>query len=227
VRKRIRRPSPALAISLIALFVALGGTGYAAITISGKNIKNNSVTGKDIKNKSLTGKDVKGNSLTGTQVNESRLGKVHSAGKADSATTATNAQNAVNAQNASTVGGAQIGRFSLIGGNDAPNREILNLAGLSLQASCAGGSVEIKAMTTVADGEISVTARDASGASTEDDYEDSFDPGEEFVFPTASNSDVLGQGTYSGGDGRTVTFLYNEEDDLPAGQCVLSGYAIG
>ncbi len=33
--KRIlrRRPSPALAISLVALFVALGGSSYAALTI--------------------------------------------------------------------------------------------------------------------------------------------------------------------------------------------------
>ena len=44
-----RRPSPALVISLIALFVSLGGSGYAALTISGKNIKNESITGKDVK----------------------------------------------------------------------------------------------------------------------------------------------------------------------------------
>jgi len=31
------RPSPALVISLIALFVALGGTSYAAITTLPKN----------------------------------------------------------------------------------------------------------------------------------------------------------------------------------------------
>jgi hypothetical protein len=89
------RPSPALAISLVALFVSIGGIGYAATTITGKNVKNGSLTGKDVKNSSLTGsdvknssltgKDIKNNSLTGSDVKESKLGKVPSAGTADTA----------------------------------------------------------------------------------------------------------------------------------------------
>lgn len=47
----------------LALFAALGGTSYAAITITGKDVKNSSLTGADIKNGSLTGKDVKKRSL--------------------------------------------------------------------------------------------------------------------------------------------------------------------
>ena len=57
--KRFRRPSPALVISLIALFAALGGTSYAALSISGKNVKNNSLTSSDVKNGSLLRKDFK------------------------------------------------------------------------------------------------------------------------------------------------------------------------
>ena len=37
------RISPGSVLALIALFVALGGVSYAAVTINGKNIKNNSV----------------------------------------------------------------------------------------------------------------------------------------------------------------------------------------
>lgn len=48
---------------MIALFVALGGSSYAAVTITGKNIKNDSVTTKDIKNNSVTGRDVRNRSL--------------------------------------------------------------------------------------------------------------------------------------------------------------------
>jgi hypothetical protein len=62
--KRIFRPSPAVLIAVLALFVALGGPSYAAKQITGKQIKNNSVTGKDIKNNSLTGKDIKDGSLS-------------------------------------------------------------------------------------------------------------------------------------------------------------------
>lgn len=49
--------------SLIALFVALGGTSYAAVTITGKNVKNSSLTGRDVKNSSLTTSHVKNRSL--------------------------------------------------------------------------------------------------------------------------------------------------------------------
>ena len=58
--RNLRRPSPALVISIVALFVALGGTGYAAITITGKQVQDSSLTGKDVKNKSLTKRDFKG-----------------------------------------------------------------------------------------------------------------------------------------------------------------------
>ena len=37
MKRRLRAPSPALVISLIALFVALGGTSYAAINALPKN----------------------------------------------------------------------------------------------------------------------------------------------------------------------------------------------
>ena len=50
-------------MATIAVFVALGGSSYAAITITGKNVKNSSLTGKDIKNSSLTTSDVKNRSL--------------------------------------------------------------------------------------------------------------------------------------------------------------------
>lgn len=51
---RPRRPSPALAVALLALFVALGGTGYAAIKVTGRNVVNSSLTGADIRNGSLS-----------------------------------------------------------------------------------------------------------------------------------------------------------------------------
>ena len=50
---RIRRPSPSMCVALVALFIALGGTGYAAVKINGKNIKNGTVTGKKLKNRTL------------------------------------------------------------------------------------------------------------------------------------------------------------------------------
>ena len=61
-----RRPTPAMVISLIALFVALGGTGYAAATIGSAQIKNNSIKSADVKNNAIKGTDVKDGSLAAT-----------------------------------------------------------------------------------------------------------------------------------------------------------------
>ena len=57
------RPTPATIISVLALVVATGGTSYAALSITGKDVVNQSLTGKDIKNQTVTGKDVRNKSL--------------------------------------------------------------------------------------------------------------------------------------------------------------------
>jgi hypothetical protein len=50
---RLRRPSHATIVAYLALFVALGGSVYAANRISGSRLKPNSVTGRQVKEKSL------------------------------------------------------------------------------------------------------------------------------------------------------------------------------
>jgi hypothetical protein len=57
-----RRPSPALVISIVALFVAMGGTGYAALklpknSVGSKQIRTGAVGSSEVKNGSLTKKD--------------------------------------------------------------------------------------------------------------------------------------------------------------------------
>ena len=46
-----------------AVFIALGGTSYAAITVTGRNVRDASLTGKDLRNNSVTGRDVRNRSL--------------------------------------------------------------------------------------------------------------------------------------------------------------------
>ena len=59
-----RRVSYANVMATVAVFIALGGSSYAAVMVTGKNVKNGSLTGADVKNSSLTGGDVKNASLT-------------------------------------------------------------------------------------------------------------------------------------------------------------------
>lgn len=61
-----RRLSYANVVATLALFVALGGSSYAAL----------SITGRDVRNGSLTYRDLKRNTLDGSRIAESRLGTV-------------------------------------------------------------------------------------------------------------------------------------------------------
>jgi len=75
-RKRKFLPSPAMAVALIALFVALGGGAYAAIVVTGANVKNASLTGVDFKKRSLHGSKLRADSIGGGSIKESTLGPV-------------------------------------------------------------------------------------------------------------------------------------------------------
>lgn len=72
-RVRIGRPSPAMAVALLALGIALGGTSYAATKIKAKNIRTGAVGTRAVKNRSLTSLDLRRDSLGGVTVREERL----------------------------------------------------------------------------------------------------------------------------------------------------------
>lgn len=88
-----KRPSPALVISVIALFVALGGSAYAAKKIGSKEIKANAITTGKIKKNAITTAKIKSNAVTGAKINEGTLGTVPSATNAVNATNAETAKN--------------------------------------------------------------------------------------------------------------------------------------
>jgi hypothetical protein len=46
-------------VATLALFLALGGSSYAVVQFTGKNVKDNSLTTKDVKNRSLLNRDFK------------------------------------------------------------------------------------------------------------------------------------------------------------------------
>jgi hypothetical protein len=52
----------------LALFVALGGTSYAAVTLTGADVRNGTVTGADLGNGSVKGREVTNGGLTGSDL---------------------------------------------------------------------------------------------------------------------------------------------------------------
>ena len=65
---RSRRPSASMLVALIALIVAMGGTGYAAIQLPA-----NSVGTKQLKKKAVTGKKIARNAVTSSRVKNGSL----------------------------------------------------------------------------------------------------------------------------------------------------------
>lgn len=96
----LRHLSYANLMASIAVFVALGGVGYAATAINGNDITKRTVGANKLKDGTLTSKQIKQNALSGSVIDESSLGTVPSAQTAVSATTATTATTAANAANA-------------------------------------------------------------------------------------------------------------------------------
>jgi hypothetical protein len=76
-------------VASIALFAALGGGAYAAVSLP-----KNSVGSKQLKKNAVTGKKVKNHSLTGAELKVSSLPKVPAAASADHASTADQATTA-------------------------------------------------------------------------------------------------------------------------------------
>jgi hypothetical protein len=99
-----RRPSPAMIVALLALFVALGGSSYAAVKIGARDIKRGAVGTRAIANNAtVSGADVKDDSLTNADIDNANL-SAKSAETATRATTAASAGTANNATNADDAG---------------------------------------------------------------------------------------------------------------------------
>jgi hypothetical protein len=120
--KGIRQQGPALLLAGLALFVALGGTVYAATQIDGKTIRPKSLPGNRLQPSSLPGNRLlpgtiggdrlAPDSIGGAQIDPSSLGQVPSAAHAevaDSARDAATALTAVSALDAARINGHSAG----------------------------------------------------------------------------------------------------------------------
>ncbi len=70
---RGHRPSPALVVALLALFVSLGGTSYAVSKIGTKQIANNSLRSDDLRDNSVQSRDIRNHSLLAKDFKQGQL----------------------------------------------------------------------------------------------------------------------------------------------------------
>ena len=151
---RKHRPSPAMAVAMIALFVSLGGVSYGVATgsidsreirnntVTSADIRNNSVRSRDIRNSNVLSRDILNNSVMGDDVRESSLSEVPSAGAVDG----------VSAQKISFAGGAGTGPTT-----------VLNLLGVTFAATCDGnGDLDVR-VSSAGGGQIQNASTDTGG----------------------------------------------------------------
>jgi hypothetical protein len=232
-----RRPSPALVISCIALFVSMGGVSYGVATgfIDSREIRNNTITsrdvrnntlrtqdirnnevrGFDIRNSSIQGRDVAFNTLTGADIAESSLGEV---------------PKATNATDATTVGGMSVQKISAKQPVGTAPTAIYTNAYFTLEASCTATDAVLRL-----NGVAGATETSASWHRIDEDNLAAFDtdadlnPGDNVaLFPGTAERGVL-QLEVSTTDNRVTTVSLSAQDS-PAFQgeavCAFRGTAI-
>ena len=121
LKSGLKAPSPAFVVSLLALFVALGGTTYAATSLPA-----NSVGTKQLKKNAVTAAKIKNGAIVASKVNPAGLTvpeAIHatSADSATSAVHATSATNATNAANAQPVAFAHVSSSGVLDTADSKN----------------------------------------------------------------------------------------------------------
>jgi hypothetical protein len=227
------RPSAAMVVAMIALFVAMGGTTYAVKrlpkrsvgaaqlkknAVRTKNIKARNVTRSRIAKKSIDSDLVGTDALVGKNILESSLGKVPSAKEADHAATA------------DKVSGLAVQKFSFRVPAGTAGTNVLSLSGLALNAVCAAGSaLSVTATTTVSGANIH--SGGTWGAANQSFYveDDPFDIGDPpfdiLQDGTTFSSNLNGTLVYSKPDGGVVTVSYLAEETATG--CVFAGSATG
>jgi hypothetical protein len=165
-----RRPSPAMIVALIALFVALAGTAYAAQSINGGSIQKQTIGGGKLKQKTLTG----------YQINTNKLGVVPAA---KSAVRASHTYWAV-VNNPGSPGNATLARASDSGISAVEGGGAVNVIFPISVSGCANVSSRNNAGTTVPNAgyaqtnispanpnAVEVHTRDKAGANEDADFQ--------------------------------------------------------
>ncbi len=167
--RSLRRPLTfSNVVSLIAVFIALGGTALAVSvaenSVGSKQIRKNAVKTGEVKNQNLTGGDVKDESLTGADVDEATL-----------------------QVNADSVGGNKITRVNYNTEPTSPAATIFEGGGVVIRGACDPGPETLLTATSSKENSSIYTfvANTTSPGSTDSDEIEGAD------FDAGDNQDLL------------------------------------
>jgi len=241
-----RLPSPALVVSLIALFVSLSGVSYGLARgligsrelkdneirsrdirnneIRSIDIRNNQVRGRDIRNSTIQGRDVAINTLTGEDINESTLGKVPSAATADNATSA------ASAASAEAVGGLSLRKLFVKQTPGTAPTQVQSGPGYALEGGCTptGGILRLRGAGGAPETNVTLHGNGQGGAGAFFDSDTNLEPGDQLDL-LGGNDRGAGTAVVSTTSGVVTTLVYALESS-PAFQgeavCALRGVTL-
>jgi hypothetical protein len=198
MKRRLRAPSPAFVISLIALFVALGGTSYAAIALP-----RNSVGAKQLKKNAVTAVKIKKGSVTAAKINTHGL-------SVPNAKHATSADSATSATNAATVAGQTVKVIQWKAPPGTTTQTIFSAEGLTITGSCdASSNITVDATGTNAqNSEFRLQGNASATAFYKNVHQFSDTNSVSLVDGDAAHREGSGQIVYATVDGHVVTLSY-------------------
>ena len=208
------KPSPAMAVACLALFMSLGGVSYGLATgsIDSREIKNNTIRTQDLRNNQVRGRDVRNSSLGGADVARDKLRGADilesSLGEVPRATLAGTADRAGSAGAADSVGGVAFRKFSYSAQTGTGFAPVLDFGGLVLEAECqADGDLRVRGNPAggLAGSELSTVG--FSGADS------SFNPGDNSTVVAETDATAAGTIAFAAPNGSTVTIDANAVED--------------
>ena len=157
-----------MAVALLALFMAMGGSAYALVVTS-SSIKDNTIRTSDVRNGGLFGKDFRKDKVGGGAIKESTLGTVPSASVADGSThfAVVNAGGQqVRARGTTSVARTSEGRYQVIFDRDVRGcGYYATVGGPTAAAPPDNGQITVSSLASNVNG-VDVRTENSNGAET-------------------------------------------------------------
>jgi hypothetical protein len=208
-RFRPGAPSPALAVSIVALIVALGGTSYAAFTLPA-----NTVGTRQLKSGAVTTSKIKDGAVTGAKMNFAGV-------------VVPMANRARQASNAASVSGEMVKKFFFASASaTTPLQIVAKLATFTLRARCDAGRPDLGLTSSV--GNWGLGGAEWDGAALNDLGSSNIGARVKEKLTAGANTGA-GFLTASTPNGHNVSINYQVDfaPTLGSNACVATGTAIG